>query len=281
MGYFSALNSALFRHGISWWLSLLVAYIFGIGVFSEYPQIKEAIDGVIGRPLMPPTVPFWWIAIPFLLWITGALAHREAMRSYRAARVLFGAPYVNISPLFAHSMDGSRHVIHNFSMAKVDVRNAPYRADDGKDVVDAWSEIEVFDLASRPIASWRYGRWEENNQPGYQGNPTTHYPDKENIRTLAANEKPHILCLAIKPFQDEEAYPIRGADQLKPGWRSDDVKLPRGQFLIRLRIHGKGLQAPAEKTFLLTNNGTNAVLDLADTTKKIHRYWPSSSNPSA
>jgi hypothetical protein len=278
VAYMVGLTRALFVHGITWWFSLIIAYLFGLGVFDQYDKIRGTIDGTLGRPILPESVPAWWITIPFLIWVIAALAHKEAMRYWRAAFLLFGDPYVDFGPLYRHVRDPYGKVINSavqyyFYMAKVQISNSPYKADDGRDVLECWAEIEVFDQTCRRIVSWRYPRWEENRQPGYADHPIDLYPDEENVRTLSANGRPSILCIALKPIDDELTYPIRGADQLLHDWRALDIQIPPGKYLTRLRVHGKGLKSPVERIYLLVNRGRGAPLDISIAAEKIVRQW--------
>jgi hypothetical protein len=207
------------------------------------------------------------------------MAHKEAMRQMRAARIVFGSPYEDEGPLYARPIGPNTGAVtpnlrYRFWMAKIQVSNQPYRSDDGRDIEEAWAEIEVFDSNYRCIRSWSYPRWEENKKPGYGTNPVDHYPDSENVRTLTANQRPHILCIALKPIDDANAYPIRGADQLKSDWRSPELAFGPGRYLVRIRVYGKGLAKPAEQVIELENSGLGRGFDLSLSHKRIGTYWP-------
>jgi hypothetical protein len=279
-GYVAGFIGAIFGATPRWWIGGLFAWALGFGFYGQYDRIRSGFNSLQSLLILPETVPLWLVAGPFVLLVIGRLGHDEAMRYWRAARVVFGEPYRVDGPLFNTTRFPDGRVVkeqtHYFYMVKVDVRNEPYRLDDGRDVREAWSEIEVVDFTSyKPIASWREARWEDNKQPGYGDHPLDHYPDSERVRTLAANARPNILCVAIKPIEDEAAYPMRGADQLKPGWRSPDIRIPKGKYLLRVRIRGAGLhEKQAERTYTFTNHGSGGSIELEETNRKIGQYWP-------
>lgn len=280
MRYFVGLFRSVFvGHNIWWWLSLALATVFGGLAIADYDRYRDGINGLVGRPLMPPSLPFSWVVLAFVLWLVASLGHREAMRYWRAARIVAGKPYGISTPLYrtvrVNGAPVQAEIQSYLTMVKVDISNNPFKPDEGKDITDAWGEVELFDLDSKPVTKWLYPRWEENKQPGYGDHPLDHFPDQENMRTLVANGRPHILCIAIKHVGDDFAYPIRGADQLREDWRSTDIKIPRGNYLLRLKVHGKGLQKPSGHMFLLENRGADGGIDLSETRKKIEawRLW--------
>ena len=114
-------------------------HVLGVGIWGEYSAHRDRINGLLGWQLMPDTVPFWWVAVPFLLWIIGAMAHKEAMRQMRAARIVFGSPYEDEGPLYGTSINPvtgvvTRDLRYRFWMAKIQVSNQPYRSDDSRDI---------------------------------------------------------------------------------------------------------------------------------------------------
>jgi hypothetical protein len=278
--YVVGLCRAIFVHGITWWFSLIAAYLFGLGIFEHYGKIREFINAATGRPLLPPDVPAWWVGIPFLLWIIASLAHSEAMRYWLAARVVFRAPYTVGHPLYSRLRDRDGNVVgltgkKEIQLAKIDVANQPYRSDQGRDVAEAWAKVELFDLNSKPVISWEYPRWEENRKPGYGDHPLDHFPDEQNLRNLAANGRWHTITIAHKAIGEENAYPLRGRDQLRPDWQAEDIEIPPGEYLLRLTIYGKGLMKPAAHVVLLENGGASGSLDISATREKIGPYYVS------
>ena len=276
--YLSAFVRAVFGHGV--WVRLAhigAAAILGGGALADYTNLREKIDKSVGFELMPRAPTLWVLFGILAVSIIVRLAHSEAMRRWRAANIVFGKPYRVESPLFRTDLIPSagaepvrqRTKVHDFYAVKVDVRNCPYKGDEGKDVGDAWSLFELFDLDLKHIASWREGRWEDNKQPGYGNHPIDHYPDDQKIRTLSANGRPNILCVAIKPVADSNAYPFRGVDQIEPDWRAKDINIPPGNYLLRLTINGKGLVNPAQCIFEFRNEGANNPIELLETKKKI------------
>jgi hypothetical protein len=149
-------------------------------------------------------------------------------------------------------------------MCLVDIYNKPYKSREGRDIEDAWSTVELLDGNSKTVFSWRDLRCEDNKQPGYGDHPIDHYPDDQKVRTLSANGRPNVLCIALKPVADEFAYPFRGEDQIQPDWRATDIKIPVGKYLLKLSIHGKGLDKPAEHLFEFENLGANHAIELRE-----------------
>jgi hypothetical protein len=191
---------------------IFVAAILGGGAIAEYANIREKIDASVGFHLMPTAPTLWLLWGVFAASIILRLGHNEAMRRSQAANIVFGPPYKVKDPTLSNRIcyrrtcyHTPRTKIHDFYAIKIDVRNIPHRADDGKDVGDAWSLFELFDLNSKPIVSWRDGRWEDNKQPGYANHAIDHYPDDQKVRTLSANGRPNILCVALKPVADADA----------------------------------------------------------------------------
>lgn len=221
---------------------------------------------------MPSAIPFWALVIPFLVWVITALAHQEAKQRLHAARVVFGKPYKVRSPLNEHVKEPGvsggvvtrSRLVHEFYAVKVDIYNKPYKSREGRDIEDAWSTVELLDGNSKTVFSWRDLRWEDNKQPGYGDHPIDHYPDDQKVRTLSANGRPNVLCIALKPVADEFAYPFRGKDQIQPDWRATDIKIPVGKYLLKLSIHGKGLDKPAEHLFEFENLGANHAIELRE-----------------
>lgn len=226
---------------------------------------------------MPGAITWQYLGFSLLVWVALRLAHNEAMRRMYAARIVFGKPYLDAGNLYSHLHNefGKRvksEVQYYFYAAKVDVTNEPYWGDSGRDVSGGWASVELFGLDSKPFLEWRDARWEDNKQPGYGDHPIDHYPDDQKIRKLNANGRPNILCLILKPLNDEFAYSFRGQDQINSDWRSD-LKIPKGHYLLRLRIRGVGLSEAAERIYELKNLGAGNSLEFLETDRRIERYW--------
>ena len=272
MGWVTGFCRALVVHKLGAWISLGVACLFGIGIFAEYSKIRDATNDLLGRSVMPETVPFWAIAIAFLLWVIGMLAHKEAMRYWRAARITFQQPEVH-GPFRLSNNETKALVALTYSVT-IDVKNEPYKLDTGSDVERAWVGVELFDLHSKPMQDWECARWENNEHPPYEGSPRDHFPDAQNYRTLSANRSSSKITIVTKPIDRDNAYRMRGVDQIT-GWFNDEHPIPKGTYLVRVRISGKGLSEPAECIFGLHNLGSGRGFELFKGPKKIQRYWPS------
>jgi hypothetical protein len=263
-------------------LHILAVAILGGAAIAEYTSTRDTINARVGMEIMPAHFTQWALLV-LVASVALRLAHNEAMRRLRAANIIFGTPYVDESPLFktvlvmgAHQAIPVKEKVHDFYAAKIEVFNKPYKGDEGKDVVDAWSTFELFDLNSKLTAKWRDGRWEDNKQPGYADHPTDHIPDEQKVRTLSANGRPNILCIVIKPVADADAYPFRAVDQLQPDWRAKDITIPPGDFFLRLTIGGKGLINPVQRIFKFRNNGAGKPIELLETSKSlssVETFW--------
>jgi hypothetical protein len=275
MPYLWGLASSFFG-GTWWWFSLVVAYIFGTAFVADYPKYRHVINSVQSLVVMPIDFPLWLVAAPLLVWAVARLAHREAMRRVRASRLIFSELRISSTPLFTTVMKNgasARQQVAHIYIAKIDVRNTPYSYDSGNDVREAWVKVEFFDLNSKPIKSWEYARWEQNEKPGYQGVPSDRYLPEWNFRRLSANGSANTIDIVTKQYEDSDCFPLRGADQREPEWKSKNDAIPPGEYLVRLQIHGSGMLRPALHCIYLKNPGRGGNLQVAATTKTVKQYW--------
>jgi hypothetical protein len=107
--YLLALGGAFFVHGTTWWLSLVLAYIFGIGVWSDYERLRGVTAGWFGRTIMPETFPFWLLILPFLIWVVAVLAHAEAKRRL-APKVDFKPGKIRQCCNYFEGADGGKNI---------------------------------------------------------------------------------------------------------------------------------------------------------------------------
>jgi len=268
--YVQGLIRAIFGREI--WLraaQVLVASYLGLGIFADYAGLRDKINAKLGFTLMPSTFPWNLLLLAFAGWLILRLAHKEAMRYWRAARIHFDKSQVHAPWILTTQFVGGAKT-DVMSSVTVDVRNIPYKTDSGDDVEKAWAKIELFDLNSKPIQMWEFARWEDNKLP-----PQTQHQfiRDENYRTLSANRSPNRITIATKRLLEGEAYRLRGEDQQNFWYDKNNPILP-GEYFVRLTIEGNGLQEPAEYVFMLKNPGRNKSLEVQDAIQSIQKYWP-------
>jgi hypothetical protein len=257
--YFTTIVGVLFG-GTLWWCSLLLSWVLGVGFFSEYPAIRQRVSDWMQVAPMPEAFPLWLLVALLLIWIIGRLAHREALREISAARISFELlpPYRNVGLHGSVETEtGAKRVpLGALDIASIIVRNIPYDGADGKAVVDAFGQLEVFDLATgRLVLSFDYPRWEGNPKPGYHDHPRDHYPDEWKRRTLSPSGDANRMDFLIKGIDQDCAYGFRGRSQILPMWSDERLKLPAGDYRARITIAGVGLRQPAEQWLTLNIGG--------------------------
>jgi hypothetical protein len=252
--------------GLWWWASLFAAYFFQAATFSDYPEFRDKINAEQTVFVMPPEVPLWALLVPFFLWVVARLAHKETMRYLRAGRVIFDKIFVE--PVWKLWISNTQSVL--MSSVVMVVKNSPYKTDSGNDIEDAWANVKLFDLDSKPLREhdWDYPRWVDNGPPYIGG-----FNHDLDFRTLKANRSPNRVTLFVKEFSGETASRLRGIDQSQ-GWKDPEHPIPPGDYLVRVTIMGKGLQEDAVQTFKLRNPGKSAVLEVSDIGCRIEKYWP-------
>jgi hypothetical protein len=137
MAYLRALFGAI-TGGVFWWLSLVLAYFFQVAAFSDYGKVRDAINSWQSMMALPAEPPLWLLVVPFMVWVIARLAHNEAMRHIRAAKIEFSAPFIETTPLYNRTIDDrgfttSKEVAF-LSVVKIKASNIPHSYDDGKDV---------------------------------------------------------------------------------------------------------------------------------------------------
>jgi hypothetical protein len=271
------LASVFFENIVLKGAQTLLAIYLGVGVALQYGNLRDTINAVVGHDVMPDALTLWIGAGILGCTIIFRLGHIEAMRRLCASRLLFGVPYVSSAPLNMFEKDPTSGVktfqgtLYWFTAAKIHASNNPYKKDEGKDVEMAWSKIELYDLDSNYIDGWQDGRWEDNEMPSWGNNPPDYLPDKEKTRTLVANGRSNILCLAMKPIDDEFAYSLRGEDTASMDWTINAKKIPPGKYLLYLSVDGKGLTKAATTTVLPINPGSGKELDVQQTRFKVRK----------
>lgn len=66
MAYSVGFIRAFLRHDFTWWYSLFITYLFGVGFWQEYPLYRATINSWQGLVVMPESLPVWVIVLPFL-----------------------------------------------------------------------------------------------------------------------------------------------------------------------------------------------------------------------
>ena len=262
--------------GLWWWVSLVAAWVLGVGIFSqeEYATARERIADWLGVPVIPETFPIWLFGFLFLIWACVRLAHREAMRHWRSARLVFGKPYVDSNvPLYETTQAGRRLVGRN-EIAKIKVQNIPYDGEHGKTVEQSYARLDVYNpVTKRCVLAFDYPRWEENPKPGYQGNPADHYPHDWNRRALLPNGEVNTLNFLLKSIDEDCAYGFRGRSQLASRWRDDRLKLASGEYAARLTVSGVGLRQPFAQ-WIAISFGAGRTIDVDKMDPLDLQRWP-------
>lgn len=247
---------------------------------------------------MPDTLPLWLVGAPFLLWVVMRVAWEEGKKNYGRARIMFDDPYIKVSvPLYNRSVglqlvklsDDSppiamqvpkSELIARNDIASIVVRNCPHDFDNGRSVEDAYASVTIFEKETNKVTcEFDFPRWTENPMPGYEGNPSDHFPDNWNYRTLRANQTRNTIDFIIKNIEEENAFGFRGDSQTISKWQSNQLKIPPGDYLVRIRIYGAGLKSPPKEAWLsLVNPGVGGSIRVSKTDERASRQWLIGSN---
>lgn len=270
----------LLGYGFIWWFSLIVTYFFGVGFFLDYPTARARINAWQNIYVMPESFPLWWIAVPFLLWVVMRIAHREGMRRWGAARLIFDSPYIDRDvPLFGWVAEPinmgpqkfRRDRIGSNDIAKIIVRNYPYDSEHGRAIDDAYVEVIFYNRQNHNVVSkFEFPRWEENPKPGYEGNPSDHFPFEWNWRSLKPNRARNTLNFALKSTKDEDAFGFRGRSQLDRHWKDPSLCVPPGDYLIKIVVMGTGMRKPVEKWLGFENPGADKRIKVYETRERVY-----------
>ena len=119
----------LFAHGVRWYVSLILTYLTGIGIFQYYPAIRDSFNSWQQFIMLPDRLPAWLVVLPFLIWVIVSSTHKETARSRSAPRLVFDEPKISDSILLRvdYSTDsGPDHLLFKICLAKILVRNNPF-----------------------------------------------------------------------------------------------------------------------------------------------------------
>jgi hypothetical protein len=166
----------------------------------------------------------------------------------KAGRIVSGEPYVvRDVPLYGRLEQGARTaLIATNDLVSIDVRNCPYDMSEGKEIRKAYCSVAVFHQNGDKLLEFDYPRWEDNPKPGYQGNPSDHFPPEWNFRDLHPNGSRNRIDFVIKPHGDERAYGFRGRSQRTEKWCDKELAIPPGQYCIQIVVRGGGISEPSE-----------------------------------
>jgi hypothetical protein len=229
---------------------------------------------------MPEPFPLWLFLFLLIIWVVARLAHKEAMRHLKAARIVFDDLTIHRAVDLWGTVqfaDGRRERVHQglVDIASIKVRNVPYDGAEGKAAVDAFARMDFFDKATlKNVLSFDYPRWEGNPKPGYHVNPTDHYPDEWKRRTLPPSGEASRLDFMVKSIDAEVAFGFRGRSQLMPTWSDPRLRLPAGDYVAKLTIAGVNLRKPAEQWFSIDVGGAGRSFEV-EKAKPIDtkRWW--------
>jgi hypothetical protein len=273
---FNFLKVVFVEHKTGWFISLLVTYLIGgIGIWADYSAIRDSVNSAENFLTLPDKPQLWWAVLPLFTWLVASLAHRETMSRVQAANLVFDEPIISSIPLFGETKDlqgnPTKGLIDQPDLVKITVKNEPYDMSNGQDVFEAYCRVVVFNQKTKKIViEFDYPRWTENPKPGYQGVPSDRYQPEWNKRTLTANAEKNTIDFIIKSPSHDQAFGFKGASQLKYKWIEERLSIPKGQFLVRLQIFGKGLKFPSETWVSLTNGGEGKYLHVSSTQERIN-----------
>jgi hypothetical protein len=170
------------------------------------------------------------------------------MRHLRAARIVFGEPYVDENIDLGAEIDGRRQTFAKIDIAKIKVRNIPYDGAEGRSLVDAYVAADFYDAKTRRLVlQFLHPRWQENPKPPHMIHPRPFIPDEWNRRTLRASGEPSTINYLVKETQGNCAYGFRTKSQLERNWCDPELQLPAGSYILRLAISGIGARQAAEQ----------------------------------
>jgi hypothetical protein len=271
MQYLWGVVLAVAGPGWLWWITLALAYFFGIGFYNDYPVARDWAKEVLGV-ILPENFQLWWIVVPFLLWVIARLAHREAMARLRAARIIFDEPYIDAFVPLWHR--GTGQLVGENDIAKIRVRNVPFDGSRGLVVTDAYAFIEFYNATSlQLVLRFDYPRWQENPMPAYGTNPGDHIVDEWNRRNLSPTGEAATLNFLVKTRSEGRAYGFRTRSQLLPLWHDRELELRSGNYLAKLTVAGVNLRRPAEQWLSVSVGGVDESLRVEKSTKPETKWW--------
>jgi hypothetical protein len=240
MRYVHELVSVLLSHNVRWWGSLAVSWVAGVGIFN--PQVSAFLQLHTGFAL-PNQSPGVWLVYTLLAWLIASLVHREVIRKLKAGRITFGEPFVRRGvPLYQTVGINSVQIATN-DLVSIDVLN---HLDGGKEITRAFCTVAVYRRDGATVLEFEHPRWAENSKPGYAGSPPDRYPQEWNYRDLVPHGGKNEINFIVRPHDEEAAYGFQGASQRGHRWCNPALKIPLGDYLVRLTVQGVGMIVAAE-----------------------------------
>ncbi len=284
MRYLFTLVRVVLDHSPKWWFTLFAAWVGGIGIFATDAAWRASYNVLAGglplMPLLPDQWSIWWLLIPFVIWVFVSLLNREVHRRDREARIYFDEPFVENFGIEETTKDletGKQSTtIRQVCMAKIRIRNQPNNMSEGREIKQAYSIAEFRDFnTQRLIFTVEHPRWTENKKPRSDEMDKPKFTAELNFRDLHANAFKHCIDMAFKVVPEAEFYGFRGLSQ-NAGWQEQQFQLAGRQYLIRLVIHGAGLEKAAEQWMVITNERTNGNLRIESKEAIDARNWTGS-----
>lgn len=213
-----------------------------------------------GLSSLPETLSFWWLLLPFIVWVCFSCVHLETMRRLRSGRAVFGQLVLHKDvPLFLKN----GKALTSADILSVDIRNVPYDSQSGRTIDKAFGIVEVYDEDFKRVMGFEYPRWADNQKPGYQGSPSDHFPHEWNFRDLHPNGSKNRMDIFIKESVSSSVGVLRGVTQIMELWRDKEFQLPPGTYKVLLRLRGHGLASPANLWFALVNAGKDVTMQFS------------------
>lgn len=264
--YLKTFGVVLFRHGGIWWGSLIFLSLLGAGVAEDYWRLRDFINGQQEMFSMPDEPSVWWLLGLYLLWLLGSLIHDEIMRSIKAAQIVFGEAGIRYAvPLY------SAGVLDTYNdIAWLEVSNEPHDMENGKTIERAFCKVEIFEAeTSKKLKSFSYPRWLKNPKPGYHDHPRDHFPDLWNYRDIHPTGDKEQIEFAVKAINESDMFGFTGRSQIGDiKWKRQDLKLPRGNYYMKLTISGIGLSRPVHQWLKVHNEGVGRSLKVEKIARK-------------
>lgn len=237
----------LLRHGVWWWGSLIATWVFQIGIYSDYQDLRAANATFFMDVLnidLPANPSASWFAIPFGLWVLASLFFQDVMHQLTEPRLLFEGlrvERVRMGDAYVH-------------LAKIDVVNAPYQPTDAGEVGEAHCVVTFKNFETGAVTTGKYARWTDNPKPRPDETPPGMIPKflpHMNFRKLVPNRATNTIDFAVKGPQTSFFCAMTGANQTTPYWQVIELSMAAGSYDVRLEINGVGLSAPAHFELIL------------------------------